>query len=167
MLVRFVQNRRAKELKNEPLASVLRKSSILHVLRNTLVLRRAHGILGVLTLSGIVFFKTTRLGEIVDFYLNDIGMRIWLEQEDCTILSHGNLLLGFCQRDSPDVEGMITFFYPEKGDVDEMYEALSGIATTEPVINERYEIYQFFAEDPEGRALEFQAFLHRIEPIEF
>jgi hypothetical protein len=118
-------------------------------------------------MSGIVFFKTTRLDAIVDFYINDLGMRIWLEQEDCVILSQGNLLLGFCQRDLPDVEGMITLFYPEKSDVDDMYEALSSIATSEPVLNERYQVYQFFAEDPEGRALEFQAFLHRIEPIEF
>ncbi|TFF92036.1 VOC family protein [Candidatus Thorarchaeota archaeon] len=118
-------------------------------------------------MSGIVFFKTTRLGEIVDFYVNEIGMRIWLEQEDCTILSHGNLLLGFCQRDMPDLEGMITFFYPEKSDVDDMYEALRSIATSPPTLNEKYEIYQWFGEDPEGRALEFQAFLHRIEPIEF
>lgn len=118
-------------------------------------------------MSGIVFFKTERLGEIVDFYLNDIGMRIWLDQEDCTILSHGNLLLGFCQRDEPDLEGMITFFYPEKSDVDDMYEMLSNIATSRPTLNEKYQIYQFFAEDPEGRALEFQAFLHRVEPIEF
>lgn len=118
-------------------------------------------------MSGIVFFRTTRLMEIISFYVNEIGMRIWLEQEDCTILSHGNLLLGFCERESPDLEGMITFFYPEKFDVDEMYELLQDIATSEPSTNEKYQIYQFFAEDPEGRALEFQAFLHHTEPIEF
>ena len=35
------------------------------------------------------------------------------------------------------------------------------------VTNEQYQIYQFFAEDPEGRTLEFQAFLHPVEPIGF
>ncbi|MHA1943779.1 MAG: VOC family protein [Candidatus Thorarchaeota archaeon] len=118
-------------------------------------------------MAGIVFFRTARLEEIVDFYVNDIGMHIWLEQEDCTILSHGNLLLGFCHRDIAEVEGMITFFYPGEEDVNTMHKMLEHIATSEPVINERYQIYQFFAEDPEGRALEFQAFLHPVEPIGF
>jgi len=118
-------------------------------------------------LAGIVFYRTTMLGEIVDFYVNEIGMHIWLEQEDCTILSHGNLLLGFCDRDTAELDGLICFFYPEKEDVDTMYRMLEHITTSEPAINERYQIYHFFAEDPEGRALEFQAFLHPVEPIGF
>ncbi len=118
-------------------------------------------------LAGIIFFRTRMLGEIVDFYVNDIGMHIWLEQEDCTILSHGNLLLGFCHHEIGEIEGLITFFYTTEEDVDSMYELLQHIATTEPVLNEKYQIYQFFAEDPEGRTLEFQAFLHPVEPIGF
>lgn len=121
----------------------------------------------VSVLAGIVFFKTTMLEEIVDFYVNDIGMHIWLEQEDCTILSQGNLLLGFCHRDIAEVEGLITFFYPTEEDVDAMYDLLENISISKPTLNERYQIYQFFAEDPEGRALEFQAFLHPVEPIGF
>ncbi len=105
--------------------------------------------------------------QIVEFYVSDIGMHVWLEQEDCTILSHGNLLLGFCQRDVAELNGMITFFYPTEEDVDTMYKMLKHIATSEPVMNEQYQIYQFLAEDPEGRALEFQAFLHPVEPIGF
>jgi len=118
-------------------------------------------------LAGIVFFRTTMLQEIVEFYVSDIGMHVWLEQDDCIILSHGNLLLGFCHRETPEVDGMITFFYPAKEDVDAMYGMLSQIATSQPALNEKYQIYQFFAQDPEGRALEFQAFLHPIEPIGF
>jgi hypothetical protein len=118
-------------------------------------------------LAGIVFFRTTMLQEIVEFYVSDIGMHVWLEQDDCIILSHGNLLLGFCHRETSEVDGMITFFYPEKEDVNAMYGMLSQIATSQPALNEKYQIYQFFAQDPEGRALEFQAFLHPIEPIGF
>lgn len=118
-------------------------------------------------LAGIVFFRTTMLQEIVEFYVSDIGMHVWLEQDDCIILSHGNLLMGFCHRETPEVDGMITFFYPAKEDVDAMYGMLSQIATSQPALNEKYQIYQFFAQDPEGRALEFQAFLHPIEPIGF
>ena len=107
------------------------------------------------------------LRDIVDFYVSEIGMHVWLEQTECVILNHGNLLLGFCERASPETEGMITFFYPEREDVDVMYDQLQNISTSEPVENEEYQIYQFFAEDPEGRALEFQAFLHPIEPVGF
>lgn len=118
-------------------------------------------------LAGIVFFRTTMLQEIVEFYVSDIGMHVWLEQDDCIILSHENLLLGFCHRETPEVDGMITFFYPAKEDVDAMYGMLSQIATSQPALNEKYQIYQFLAQDPEGRALEFQTFLHPIEPIGF
>lgn len=118
-------------------------------------------------LAGIVFFRTMMLQEIVEFYVSEIGMHVWLEQEDCVILSHGNLLLGFCHRETPEVDGMITFFYPTKEDVDSMYDMLSHIATSQPTMNEKYQIYQFFAQDTEGRALEFQAFLHPVEPIGF
>ena len=118
-------------------------------------------------MAGIIFFGTTILQDIVDFYVNEIGMHVWLERAECVILNHGNLLLGFCERDSIETEGMITIFYPSKEDVDVMYEQLKPISTSEPVENDKYQIYQFFAEDPEGRALEFQAFLHPIEPVGF
>ena len=118
-------------------------------------------------MAGIVFFRTTMLQEIVEFYVSEIGMYIWLEQEDCVILSHGNLLLGFCHRETPEVDGMITFFYPGQEDVDAMYDMLNSIATSQPIVNEKYQIYQFFAQDPEGRTLEFQTFMQPIEPIGF
>ncbi|TFG31508.1 VOC family protein [Candidatus Thorarchaeota archaeon] len=118
-------------------------------------------------MAGIIFFRTTMLRDIVDFYLNEMGMHIWLEQAECVILNHGNLLLGFCEGDVAETEGMITLFYPEKEDVDVKYNQLKQISTSEPRKNDKYQIYQFFAEDPEGRALEFQAFLHPIEPVGF
>ncbi len=34
-----------------------------------------------------------------------------------------------------------------------------------PVHNERYDIYHFFAVDPEGRAVEFQRFESEMPPI--
>ena len=121
----------------------------------------------VIGMAGIIFFRTTMLRDIVNFYVNEMGLRVWLEQAECVILSHGNLLLGFCERDSPETEGMITLFYPAKENVDTMYNQLKHISTSKPVENDKYQIYQFFAEDPEGRALEFQAFLHPIEPVGF
>ncbi|MEX2721873.1 MAG: VOC family protein [Candidatus Wukongarchaeota archaeon] len=92
-------------------------------------------------------------------------MSIWLEQKDCTILKHGNLLLGFCQRDTPDTEGMITFFYPTREEVDTIYEKFKERSNEPPKENPRYQIYHSFAKDPEDRTLEFQHFMHPLKPI--
>lgn len=113
-------------------------------------------------MSGIVFFKTSDLSDLEEFYTSRVGAEKWLEQEDCIILRHGNILLGFCERDETDECGIITFFYDSKSEVDRMYEELEDIAIGEPEENDKYEIYQFFAQDPDGRTLEFQSFLHPV-----
>ena len=115
-------------------------------------------------MSGIIFLKTNNLQKMKDFYVSQIGMKVWQDQNDCIILKHGNLLLGFCNRIEIDNSGMITFFYPTKEEVDSKYEQFKHIATSVPVINDKYSIYQFFAEDPEGRALEFQYFINPTLP---
>lgn len=121
-------------------------------------------------LGGLVFLKTSMRESLVDFYTNTIGMSIWLEQPNITILSHGNMILGFNQIDNttatiPDTQGMYTFVYPSKEQVDIMFDKLKDIADRAPRENERYKIYQFFATDPEGRQLEFQAFLHPLTAV--
>jgi nitroreductase len=117
-------------------------------------------------MSGIVFHGTKQLERIEEFYTETIGMQVWLRQADCIILKHGNLLLGFCSRDRVDKDAMLTFFYDTKQEVDEMYSVVRESATDTPRENEKYNIYQFFARDPEERALEFQAFLSPMDPFE-
>lgn len=116
-------------------------------------------------MSGILFFRTGMRDALRDFYTKRVGMEIWLEQAECTLLRHGNLLLGFCDGPKPEVEGMITFLYEDAADVDRMHGALRDAAATEPRENERYRIYHFFGRDPEDRALEFQVFLHPTLPF--
>ncbi|WP_254863469.1 VOC family protein [Halovivax gelatinilyticus] len=116
-------------------------------------------------MSGIVFFGTEAHDRIVDFYVEQLGAEIWLEQPDCTILRYDNQLLGFCARDRAETDGTITFVSETRDAIDDRYDALAEYARGKPVENERYRIYQFFADDPEGRTLEFQAFLHETEPI--
>lgn len=113
-------------------------------------------------MAGVVFFKTRQIDAIEKFYAGEIGMQLWLRQEDCIILRHGNLLLGFCSR--PDVEraGIITFFYDTVKEVDAMYDRLRAIATESPAVSKKYNIYRFFGQDPEKRLLEFQCFLHPV-----
>jgi len=115
-------------------------------------------------LSGILFHKSRDLQAIEQFYTGTIGMRVWLRQAECVILQHGNLLLGFCQRDETDRGGIITFFYDTRHEVDLMHVRLRDRARAEPQRNERYRIYHFFASDPEERTIEFQTFEHPLPP---
>ncbi len=116
-------------------------------------------------MSGIIFYGTNELEKIKDFYMNRVGMELWLAQDDCIVLRHDNLLLGFCQREEVQGEGVITFFFRTPEEVDLIYPSLEDCATEEPNKVEQYRIYRFFATDPEGRKLEFQSFLHPVEPF--
>lgn len=116
-------------------------------------------------MSGIIFYNTTILDELVAFYQNQLGMTIWLQQAGCTILQHGNLLLGFCSSDQPQTDGLITLFFESAEEVDRIYARLEGMADGAPRINEKYQIYHFFTKDPESRGLEFQTFLHPSKPF--
>jgi len=115
-------------------------------------------------MSGILFFRTQNLAAISEFYRSTIGCSLWLDQEHCTILQHGNMLFGFCQGKPADTQGIITFFYSHRAEVDELYNRLQERAKAEPQENTTFNIYQFFATDPEGRTIEFQCFLHALEP---
>ena len=116
-------------------------------------------------MPGIAFFGTRSLEAVVEFYVDRLGCSVWLEQPDCTVLRFDNQLLGFCDRDVAEVDGTLTFVVEEREGVDDLYGSLSDVARGEPVENERYEIYQFFADDPEGRTVEVQAFLHPTEAV--
>jgi catechol 2,3-dioxygenase-like lactoylglutathione lyase family enzyme len=116
-------------------------------------------------MGGIVFVRTTELEKIRRFYTETVGMELWLEQPGIAILKFDNLLIGFQQAGDADLSGLITFFYDTKEEVDGMYGKVKALATGEPKVNEKYNIYNFFAKDPEGRPIEFQQFLHPVEPI--
>ncbi len=117
-------------------------------------------------MSGITFFGTGRLAEVLAFYRDRVGMSLLLEQADCVLLQHGNLALGFCRRESIETGGILCFVYPSPAAVDEMYHNFRAEAETEPRANERYGIYHFFARDPEGRRLEFQCFDNALPDLD-
>jgi nitroreductase/predicted lactoylglutathione lyase len=114
-------------------------------------------------MSGIVFMKTQQLGVLRNFYTGQLGCQIWIEQADCLIFRHGNLLIGFCERDETDRDGLITFFFDTRDEIDELYDRFKSIAVSPPASNEKYRIYHFFASDPDGRKIEFQHFEHRVD----
>jgi penicillin V acylase-like amidase (Ntn superfamily) len=73
------------------------------------------------------------------------------------------MLFGFCKSDHVDKESVITFFYPQKKQVDEMYKKMEYIAEEKPKMNPKFNIYHFYARDPEGRSIEFQYFDHELK----
>lgn len=116
-------------------------------------------------MSGIVFFRTTDLETVVEFYVERVGATVWLEQPDCTILRYDNLLVGFCEREDTDRDAIVTVVVEDRGAVEDLHERLADRARGPPRENERYEIYQFFAEDPDGRTLEVQTFRHETPEV--
>lgn len=109
-------------------------------------------------MSGILFLKTKDLSPLKEFYTSRLDCEIWQDQGDCIIFRHGNFLFGFCERSEVEDKAMLTFFYESKEEVDRMFSRLEEIAVSKPVNNEKYNIYQFFARDPEGRTIECQYF---------
>ena len=115
--------------------------------------------------GGIVFIRAAQFDAVKAFYLDRVGMTVWLEQPDISILQHGNLLVGFHKQPVADTDALLTFFYDSRADVDAKYANLQDIAITEPRENTKYRIYNFFGADPEGRKIEFQCFLHEVPRI--
>ena len=117
-------------------------------------------------MPGLVFFRTADREQVVEFYTDRLGFEHWLEQEGgCTILRRENLLVGFCAADQSETEGIVTVAVEDRAAVDALYENLADAARGEPAENETFDIYQFFATDPDGRAVEVQTFLHPTPPV--
>ena len=116
-------------------------------------------------MAGIVFLRTAAFDAVREFYLTEAEMEIWLEQPGIAILRHGNMLIGFHRQPQADLDGLITFSYETREEVDEMYTRLRDVATGAPKENPKYRIYHFFATDPEGRKIEFQQFLHAVPGV--
>lgn len=108
--------------------------------------------------GGIVFFRTGAHDAVIEFYTARVGATVWREQPDCTILDYEGFRFGFCARENPETDGILTFVVPDREGVDAAHERLGDAVREPPHSNERYAIYQFFASDPEGRTVEFQCF---------
>ena len=118
-------------------------------------------------MPGIVFYRTASRDRVVAFYTDHLGFEVWLEQDGgCTILRRENLLVGFCDAETTETAGIVTIVVPDEAAVDAAYERLEARAREAPSVNEAFDIYHFFAEDPDGRAVEIQTFRHPIPSLE-
>ena len=116
-------------------------------------------------MSGLIFLKCKDLAAMKECYMNVVEMKAWLEQPQICILRHDNFLIGFHEAGSIDDGCLLTFYYETNEEVDEMYLKLKNTASFAPRVNEKYNIYHFFAKDPEGRNIEFQRFLNEVEKV--
>ncbi|ESS12253.1 MAG: hypothetical protein A07HR60_00796 [uncultured archaeon A07HR60] len=62
-------------------------------------------------MTGIIFFATEQLETVLEFYTDRVGAEVQLTQPGCTILRYENLLVGFCDRDTTDTDGIVTVVY--------------------------------------------------------
>jgi nitroreductase len=115
-------------------------------------------------MNGIVFFKTSDLPLIKQFYSKVLELPEWLDQGTCAIFKIGNQLIGFCQGEFAETAGTITFFLASRCEVDAAYNKFKEIAISQPQPNPGFSIYHFWGRDPEGRSLEFQCFEHGLKP---
>jgi catechol 2,3-dioxygenase-like lactoylglutathione lyase family enzyme len=113
-------------------------------------------------MAGIVFLRTGQLEQIRAFYVDVIGMKPWLSQPGIEILHKGSFLIGFQAKDVTDSDGLLTFVYQSREEVDKLYTRLSQRALAPPKRTEQFRIYNFFATDPDGRTIEFQVFEHEL-----
>ncbi len=117
-------------------------------------------------MTGLVFFRTADRERVVTFYTDRLGFGRWLEQDGgCTILRRDNLLVGFCDAAETETEGIVTVAVADRAAVDALYDDLTDVATSAPEYNEAFDIYQFFATDPDGRTVEVQTFEHPTPPV--
>lgn len=108
--------------------------------------------------GGILFFRTERRERTVEWYTDTVGAERWLEQPGCTILDFEGFRFGFCDGEETETQGILTFVYDTPEEVDTMHGRVGDAADETPHENETYDIYQFFASDPDGRTVEFQTF---------
>lgn len=116
-------------------------------------------------MSGIVFFRSANRERLVEWYTSQLGFEPWLEQDGgCTILQYENLLVGFCDAHSTETAGILTVVVEDRQAVDQRYTQLNAWAVEPPAVNEAFDIYHFFMDDPDGRTVEIQTFLHELPP---
>ncbi len=113
--------------------------------------------------SSITFCYTDNLTRTSQWYEDVLGLSLAIDQGNCRIYHiTGKGFIGFCERKAVSInhDDLILTFVTD--DVDGWYQRLkehNAIVVGKPEINEPYNVYHFFARDPNGYRIEIQQFL--------
>ena len=117
--------------------------------------------------SAITFLQTEDLQKTTEFYTEIMKCPIIVDQGQCKIFQiTKESYIGFCSHEFLENEQKgicFTFVCNSKEEVDEWYQILKekNVKVKEPPKeNEKFKIYNFFANDPNGLLIEVQYFLH-------
>ena len=115
--------------------------------------------------GNISFFGTNNLEKTDKFYKKFFDLEVYKDQGKCKIYNIPGAAgrIAFCEHmevltnnNSP----IITFLTEEVDETYEKFKDMDGIKIeSKPVKNNDFNIYQFFARDPNGYTLEIQKFL--------
>lgn len=110
----------------------------------------------------ITWVYTSDLAGTAKFYAETIGLAVAMEQKGTSIFHVGrDGFLGVCTvRPGRSIEPKGVVITLVVDDVDAWYERLTsaGLRMQKPLENPEFDIYHFFATDPNGYLLEFQTF---------
>jgi catechol 2,3-dioxygenase-like lactoylglutathione lyase family enzyme len=113
----------------------------------------------------IPFFPAHDLAATRDFYERELGLELEREEARCLVFRVGGGHLGFCLHDGPLPEREALTLSLVAAEVDALYQRLRGLGVEVeqgPRRNEHYQVYHFFARDPDGYRIEVRRF---IEPL--
>jgi predicted enzyme related to lactoylglutathione lyase len=113
----------------------------------------------------ITFLGSKDLKKTSNFYQNIIGLTLYKDQGVCLIFSvNKQSKIGFCEHMAVVYENKSPILTLVTEDVDEVYDKLIklGLEIAEkPKLNEKFKIYHFFFDDPNGYTIEVQKFLDK------
>lgn len=110
----------------------------------------------------IPFYPVHDLAATRDFYQRELGLELEREEGRCLIFRAAGGYLGFCLHEGPLPDNHALTLSLVAVDVDSVYKRLRGLGVEveqAPGRNEHYQIYHFFARDPDGYRLEVRRFL--------
>jgi len=116
----------------------------------------------------VVFFDVEDLVRTMHFYEEIIGLELALDQGSCRIYQvAGQGFIGFCQApDKSQADNVILTFVTREVDAWGEYLKAQGVPIEKaPSHNPKFNIYHFFAQDPDGYRLEFQTFRDPDWPV--
>ena len=114
----------------------------------------------------VTFLTVSDLEASSKFYGETLGLRLARDQGSCRIyhLCDGSYV-GICTGKPPQWPKGLTFTMVSD-DVDEWYKHLTNLGVkirNPPRLNDRYQIYHFYLNDPDGYTLEIQRFTDPLE----